>query len=103
MGLRLDELVTKRYPAGDLFEPDVRLRREPLSEPPSMQAPYTPLLTDVVAYGEEMVACSNKRWAMSFPTRAHAGQQAPDRLFGTRGSPLVVPELVGGSLVAVSI
>lgn len=103
MGIRLDELVTKLYPPGNLYLPDVRTGREPWSEPPSIQPPYTPFLSDVIAYGEETVERANRRWAMEFPTRSHAGQDSPDRLFGSRGSPLVVPELVGGSLVAVSI
>lgn len=103
MGIRLDVPVTEEYPPGDLYLPDVRLRRDPSSEPPSIQMPYTPFLTDVVAQGEDMVRDANEHWAVAFPTRSHAGQRSGDRLFGSRGSPLFVPERQGGSLVAVSI
>lgn len=103
MGIRLDVPVTEEYPPGDFYLPDVRLRRDPTSEPPSMQMPYTPFLTDAVALVEDTIGDANQRWAMAFPTRSHAGQRSPDRLFGSRGSPLVVPERQGGSLVAVSI
>lgn len=103
MGFPLTRLVTEEFPPHRLYMPDIRLRRDPLSEPPSIEMPYTPLLTDVVAQGEDMVRNANAHWAMAFPSRSHAGQRSPDRFWGSRGSALAVPEHRGGALASLSI
>ena len=103
MGIDLSSLITRRYPPGDLYSPDIRTEVGPF-DPPFAPMPYTSLLDDVVRTGENMIANANQRWAAGFPARARAGQVVGgSNAFGARVSPLNMPETVRGRMVAVSI
>lgn len=103
MGIELDVLITKRYPPGDLYMPGLRTERHPL-DPPYAAAPYTSILDHVVRAGEDMIAAVNRRWAAGFPARERLGQtHEGQNAFGSRSSPLNMPEEVRGRLVAASI
>ena len=102
--MRLDMLITKRYPPEDLYMPEVRTERDPWTEPPYIPPPYTPFLHDVIIQGENMIENVNRRHAAGFPARMRLGQHLQnDRGLGTRVSPLNMPEAQRGTLVAVSI
>lgn len=99
----LSILVTRNYPPGHLYEPGIRMEFSP-TDPPSSAMPYTSLFDDLVRQGEDMVENANRRWAAGFPARARAGQtMAGANAFGTRASPLHMPEALRGRMVAVSI
>ena len=103
MGIDLSTLITRHYPPGKLYMPDIRTEIEPL-DPPFAARPYSSLWDDVVRTGENMVENANRHWAAGFPARARAGQvPAGSNAFGTRVSPLNMPETVRGRMVAVSI
>lgn len=103
MGIDLSTLVTRRYPPGNLYSPDIRTEIEPL-DPPFAALPHTSLLDDVVRTGENMVDNANRDWAAGFPARARAGQiLSGSNAFGTRVSPINMPEALRGRMVAVSI
>lgn len=104
MGIDLTVLVTRKYPPGQLYMPELRLERDPVYDPPFAPPPYTSLLDDVVAIGEDMVERANREWAAGFPARSRAGQSlAGTGTLGVRVSPLAVPEQIRGRMVAVSI
>ena len=103
MGIDLSSLITRHYPPGNLYSPDIRTEIEPL-DPPHAAMPYTSLLDDVVRTGEKMIESANRDWARGFPARARAGQAFDgSNVFGSRVSPLYMPEAVRGRMVAVSI
>ena len=103
MGIDLSTLITRHYPPGKLYSPDIRTEIEPL-DPPQSSMPYTSLLDDVVRTGENMIENANRRWAAGSPARKRAGQSVGgSNAFGTRVSPLRMPEAVRGRMVAVSI
>ncbi|MCC8193867.1 MAG: hypothetical protein LIP28_04400 [Deltaproteobacteria bacterium] len=103
MGIDLSTLITRHYPPGNLYAPDIRTEMEPL-DPPQSSRPYTSLLDDVVRTGEDMIERANRHWAAGFPARARAGQVlGGSNAFGSRVSPLHMPESVRGRMVAVSI
>ncbi len=104
MSIRLDELVSERYPPGSPYLPEPRFERDIRTEPLYVPPPYTSLLDDVVAQGEDLIERGIERHAAAFPARLRLGQHVDNnRGFGTRVSPLNYPEARGGSLVAVSI
>lgn len=104
MSIDLSLLITRRYPPGHLYMPDVRTERDPLHDPPSAPPPYTSLLDDVAAQGEDMIEKTNRRWAAGFPARIRAGQSlAGTGTLGLRVSPLCMPEQIRGRMVAASI
>ena len=103
MSVDLTTLVTRNHPPGTLYSPDIRTEIEP-TDPPHAITLYTSLFDDVVRTGENMVENANRDWAAGFPARAHAGQTpVGENAFGTRVSPLNMPEEVRGRMVAVSI
>jgi hypothetical protein len=103
MGIDLTSLITRHYPPGKPYSPDIRTGIGP-SDPPFAAGPYTALLDDVVNTGEDSMEISNRRWAAGFPARARAGQVlGGSNAFGARVSPLTMPEAVRGRMVAVSI
>lgn len=103
MSVDLTTLVTRNHPPGTLYSPEIRTEIEP-TDPPHAITLYTSLLDDVVRTGENMVEHANRDWAAGFPARERAGQTpAGENAFGTRVSPLNMPEQVRGRMVAVSI
>ena len=103
MSIDLSTLVTRRYPPGHQYMPDIRTEIEPL-DPPFAARPYTSLIDDVVRTGEDTIEASNRRWAAGFPARIRAGQAlSGENAFGTRISPINAPEAIRGRMVAVSI
>ena len=103
MGIDLSVLITRRYPPGGLYAPDIRTEADPWA-PPHAAPPYTSLLDDVVRTGENMIENANRDWAAGFPARARGGQSlSGSNAFGSRISPLRMPETVRGRMVAVSI
>ena len=103
MGIDLTSLITRHYPPGNLYAPGVRTEFEQWDPPQAIDV-YTSLLDDVVRTGENMIEAANRDWAAGFPARARAGQSiAGGNSFGTRISPLNMPEAVRGRMVAVSI
>ena len=103
MGIDLSSLITRQYPPGDLYTPDIRTEIDPL-DPPHAAPPYTSALDDVVRTGENMIENANRDWARGFPARARAGQVLDgSTVFGSRVSPLRMPETIRGRMVAVSI
>ena len=103
MSMDLSTLVTRRYPPYRLYTPDVRTEIEPL-DPPHAITLYTSMLDDVVNIGEDTIETANRRWAAGFTARSRAGQSVSgSNVFGSRASPLDMPEAVRGRMVAVSI
>jgi hypothetical protein len=103
MGIDLSSLITRQYPPGDLYAPDIRTEVDPL-DLPHAAPPHTSVLDDVVRTGENMIENANRDWARGFPARARAGQVLDgSTVFGSRVSPLRMPEVVRGRMVAVSI
>lgn len=103
MGIDLTTLITRHYPPGKLYSPDIRTAIEPL-DPPFAARPYSSLLDDVVHTAEDSIEIANRHWAAGFPARARAGQTpGGSNAFGVRVSPLNMPEALQGRMVAVSI
>lgn len=104
MGIDLSVLVTRKYPPGDLYMPELRLERDPLHDPPFAPPPYSSLLDDVTRVGEDSIELANRQWAAGFPARSRAGQSlAGTGTLGVRVSALDMPEQIRGRMVAVSI
>lgn len=96
-------LITRRYPPGHLYQPEIRTEYERW-DPPYASAPYTSLLDDAVHTVEDAIENSNREWAAGFPARARAGQSLHGTgVVGVRVSPLKMPEQIRGRMVAVSI
>ncbi len=103
MSIDLTSLITRHYPPSRLYRPDIRTEVSP-TDPPQAAPPYTSLWDDAVRAGEDMIENANRRRAAGFPARARAGQvPAGSTAFGSRVSPLSMPEHVRGRMVAVSI
>ena len=104
MGIDLSVLVTRQYPPGNLYMPDLRLERDPLLDPPSAPPPYSSLLDDVTRTGEDSIERANRQWAAGFPARIRAGESlAGTGTLGVRVPALDMPEQMRGRMVAVSI
>lgn len=100
----LSILVTRKYPVGDLYMPDIRTEVRPLSEAPLLSMPYTSLLDDTTRQAEDMIEKANRRAAAGFSARIRAGQSfAGTDAHPSRLSPLDMPEEARGRMVAVSI
>lgn len=104
MAIDLSVLITKRFPPGDLYRPELRLEFGQW-DPPQSSMPYTSLLDDTVRNGEDAIENANRRWAAEFPARNRAGQSSggADDLGTTRVSPLNVPERTRGTVFASSV
>jgi len=103
MGIDLSTLITRHYPPGKLYTPDIRTEIEPL-DPIFEARPYSSLLDDVVHTGEDSIENATRHWAAGFPARARVGQiMSGSNAFGTRVSPINMPEAIRGRMVAVSI
>ena len=103
MGIDLSTLITRHYPPGELYTPDIRTEIEPL-DPAFRARPYSSLLDDIVHTGEDSIEHATRRWAAGFPARARAGQLlGGSNAFGVRGSSINMPEAVRGRMIAVSI
>jgi hypothetical protein len=103
MGMDLTALVTRRYPPGHLYQPEIRTEFERW-DPPSASMPHTSVLDDVVRTGENMVENANRQYAAGFPARIRAGESLMGSgSLGVRVSPLKMPEQIRGRMVAVSI
>ncbi len=104
MAIKLTSLISKAYPPGDLYLPEVRTGIDPWSDHPSMPKPYSGFLQDTIAQGEGMVEAANRHWAAGFPARIRAGETPGGAgILGVRVSPLHMPEQLTGVLMAVSI
>lgn len=104
MPIDMSVLITRRYPPGHMYQPDIRTEVRPLSEAPLLSMPYTSLFDDVVRIGEDMTERANREWAAGSPARMRAGQSLAGKgTLGVRVSPLDMPEEIRGSMVAVSI
>ena len=105
----LNSFGIDKYPKNGMYIHEERTHRDPWCEPPFVPPTNTPMLDDVIIMGERMIENNNRRHAADFPARQRMGQHVQNaRAFGVRVSPLsmpgtVIPELVGGSLIAVSI
>ncbi len=100
MGIDLRALVTHTYPPGNMYMPELRLEKGEF-DPPFAPTPYTSLLDDLIATGENMVEHANREWAAGFPARERAGQSfAGSGVGGVRVSPLKMPEELRGGLYA---
>lgn len=96
-------LITRRYPPGELYQPDIRTEYERW-DPPYASMPYTSLLDDIVHTAEDSIESANRQWAAGFPARARSGQSLHGSgVAGVRVSPLAMPEQIRGRMVAVSI
>lgn len=103
MGIDLSTLVTRRHPPGHEYGLDIRAEIEPLA--PTFEArTCSSLLSDPARAGEDTARTANRRWAAGFPARARGGQiLSGENAFGTRVSPVNIPEAIRGRMVAVSI
>ncbi len=103
MGIDLSTLITRHYPPGKLYSPDIRTEIEPL-DPIFKARPYSSLLDDVVHTGEDSIENAARRWAAGFSARSRAGQVlSGSNAFGSRVSPINMPEATRGRMVAMSI
>lgn len=103
MGMDLSMLITRQYPPGHLYQPEIRTEFGPW-DPPSAPMPHTSVLDDVVRAGEDSIENAARDWAAGFPSRIRAGQSVTGTgVAGVRVSPLAMPEQIRGRMVAASI
>lgn len=103
MGIDLATILTRHPPAGEMHGVNRKTEIEPL-EPSYEARPYASLTDGVTHAGEDGVELATRHRTAGVTSRARAGQILSDsNAYGTRVSPINLPEAIRGRMVAMSI